>query len=271
MSIRFDPDRGKFVVRWWEGGKRRCRRFDSESDAVAFEAALGGVPSHGTQGPEADRATRALEARIARLEARRPDRTRGGVYAYAKALGADRCLGLLLLAREFDAESYEVMATALRELNPVLGADVISSDARPRQVTIEAAGARGVQARSANVPGVAIWRLLDFFDPNDLQQGTAIKLRVIGPGGRAAQTSRVFPFGGATASVDDVTVSCRLGGSTMGPTAPVTGPGIAPGAPPPPPPEACTRARRREPAPGGGNRPSRSFVRADGKRCVPPS
>jgi integrase len=87
MSIRFDPDRGKFVVRWWDDGKRRCRRFDSESDAMAFEAVLGGLPSQGTQGPEVDLATRALEARIAKLEARRPDGTRGGVYAYATTEG----------------------------------------------------------------------------------------------------------------------------------------------------------------------------------------
>ena len=30
MSVRFDHDRGKFVVRWWDDGKRRCRRFDLE-------------------------------------------------------------------------------------------------------------------------------------------------------------------------------------------------------------------------------------------------
>ena len=72
--------------------------------------------------------------------------------ADAKALGAERCLALLLLAREFDAESYEVMATALRELNPVLGADISGGDARPRRVTIEAEGARGVHVRAANTP-----------------------------------------------------------------------------------------------------------------------
>lgn len=155
--------------------------------------------------------------------------------ADAKALGPGRCLGLLLLARDFDAESYEVMATALRELNPVLGADVSIGDGNPQTVTIDAEGARGVHTRSAVTPGVAVWRLLDFFDPNDLQQGTEIKLSVRGPKGGSAQKSWGFPFaGGVTVSVDDITVSWRLGGSTMGPTAPAAGVARPAGPPPAP-------------------------------------
>ena len=57
-----------------------------------------------------------------------------------------------------------------------------------------------------------------------------------GPDGGTTQATWAFPFGGATASIDGITVSCRLGGSTMGPTAPVTGPGLPVGMPPPPPP-----------------------------------
>ena len=54
MSVRFDPHRGRFVVRWWDGGKRRCQRFASESDAVAFDAALaGGVRPSGPRSVEA--------------------------------------------------------------------------------------------------------------------------------------------------------------------------------------------------------------------------
>lgn len=41
MSVRFDPEQDKFVVRWRDGGKRRCRQFDTESEAVAFDAGLG--------------------------------------------------------------------------------------------------------------------------------------------------------------------------------------------------------------------------------------
>jgi hypothetical protein len=85
VSVRFDPDRGKFVVRWRDGGGRRCRRFDTESDAIAFDAYL--VPRVASAGPNADSATRPLEARIARLEARHSDKTRGGVYAYAAKQG----------------------------------------------------------------------------------------------------------------------------------------------------------------------------------------
>jgi hypothetical protein len=35
MSVPFDHDRVKFVVRWWGDGKARCQRFDLESDAIA--------------------------------------------------------------------------------------------------------------------------------------------------------------------------------------------------------------------------------------------
>jgi integrase len=40
MSIHFDPSRDRFVVRWREDGRRRVRRFRTESDAIAFDASL---------------------------------------------------------------------------------------------------------------------------------------------------------------------------------------------------------------------------------------
>jgi hypothetical protein len=154
----------------------------------------------------------------------------------AKALGAAQCLSLLPLARQYDPESYEVMATALREMNPVLGADVGVKEGKVTQLTLAAEGARGVQTRVANTPGVAVWRLLDFFDPNDIAAGTAIRLRVSGPES-SGELAWAFPFGGGSLTVDGVQVSVRLGGSTMGPVAPASGPGPAlAGAPPPPPP-----------------------------------
>ena len=40
MSIHFDADRGRYVVRWRQDGHRRVRRFSSEADAIDFEASL---------------------------------------------------------------------------------------------------------------------------------------------------------------------------------------------------------------------------------------
>jgi hypothetical protein len=154
--------------------------------------------------------------------------------ADAKALGAPQCLALLPLAREYDPESYEAMATALREMNPVLGADIAFKEGGVARFTLAAEGARGVQTRSANTPGVAIWRLLDFFDPNDIRAGTTIKLHVTGPDS-SGDLAWAFPFGGGSLTVDGVLISVRLGGSTRAPTAPATGPGPVAGGPPPAP------------------------------------
>ena len=40
MSIHFDPNRNRFVVRWKQDGCRRVQRFRSEADAIAFDASL---------------------------------------------------------------------------------------------------------------------------------------------------------------------------------------------------------------------------------------
>jgi hypothetical protein len=37
MSVQFDPVRQLFVVRWFERGSQRTRRFVDEADAIAFE------------------------------------------------------------------------------------------------------------------------------------------------------------------------------------------------------------------------------------------
>ena len=38
MSVHYDPDRARFVVRWRESGRQRSKRFRSEEEAVAFDA-----------------------------------------------------------------------------------------------------------------------------------------------------------------------------------------------------------------------------------------
>ena len=152
----------------------------------------------------------------------------------AKALGAQQCLALLPLARQYDAESYEAMATALRELNPLLGMDVAIGDGSAETVQIEAEGLRGVQTRSVSTPGVAAFHLLDFFDPNDLVGGAAIKVRVTGPKGGSDATTWAPPFGGKSLTVDGIAVTCRLGGSSMGVAAPAAGVPRPSAGPPPP-------------------------------------
>src|SRR3954451_16493080 len=73
--------------------------------------------------------------------------------ADAKALGAQQCLALLPLARQYDHESYEAMASALRELNPLLGIDVgMGADGAAETVQIEAEGMRGIHARTVSTP-----------------------------------------------------------------------------------------------------------------------
>jgi hypothetical protein len=42
MSVHFEPDRKRYVVRWREGGRNRSRRFRAENDAVAFDNAVHG-------------------------------------------------------------------------------------------------------------------------------------------------------------------------------------------------------------------------------------
>jgi hypothetical protein len=37
MSVQFDPVRQLFVVRWFDRGCQRTRRFVDEADAIAFE------------------------------------------------------------------------------------------------------------------------------------------------------------------------------------------------------------------------------------------
>jgi hypothetical protein len=40
VGVQYDANRDRFVVRWHEGGKKRCRRFKTEEDAAAFDATL---------------------------------------------------------------------------------------------------------------------------------------------------------------------------------------------------------------------------------------
>jgi hypothetical protein len=51
VGVQFDSNRDRFIVRWYEDGKKRCRRFETEEDAEAFDATLirsRGRPSEAT-------------------------------------------------------------------------------------------------------------------------------------------------------------------------------------------------------------------------------
>jgi hypothetical protein len=40
VGVQYDSTRDRFVVRWLEGGSKRCRRFRTEDEAEAFDATL---------------------------------------------------------------------------------------------------------------------------------------------------------------------------------------------------------------------------------------
>jgi hypothetical protein len=64
--MRYDAERGKYVVRWRENGRRRVARYDTPEEAEAHERRLGATPAlPGTPSRE----VAALAARVAELEA----------------------------------------------------------------------------------------------------------------------------------------------------------------------------------------------------------
>ena len=76
MGVQYDSKRDRFVVRWHEDGKKRCRRFQTEEEAEVFDETL-----LRSRGRPSDPAPRAL--------GRPPTQRRGdGIYPYATAKGA---------------------------------------------------------------------------------------------------------------------------------------------------------------------------------------
>ena len=43
MSVHYDPNRKRFVVRWREAGRQRSKRFRVEEDAMAFDEVSRGL------------------------------------------------------------------------------------------------------------------------------------------------------------------------------------------------------------------------------------
>jgi hypothetical protein len=86
MSVHYEPDRRRYVVRWREDGRQRARRFATEGEAESFDAE---VNPHGRAARQAARPSRtSVEARVARVQAERSSQqTQDGLYAYAARHG----------------------------------------------------------------------------------------------------------------------------------------------------------------------------------------
>jgi hypothetical protein len=90
MSVQFDSSRSRWVVRWYDAGRQRSRRFRHEQAARAFEA-----DRQQQKLAQRDTAATALVDEVKRLRARvdnverrlAPDARSCGVYPYATRAG----------------------------------------------------------------------------------------------------------------------------------------------------------------------------------------
>ena len=65
MSVQFDSSRNRWVVRWYEAGHQRSRRFAHEAPAHAFDA-----ERHEARAAARDATAARLAGELARLRAR---------------------------------------------------------------------------------------------------------------------------------------------------------------------------------------------------------
>ena len=137
MSVHFDPARGQWSVRWREDGRQRTRRFDSEDEALDFEAERGIAVDRGSRArrvAEDDAAvTRGASHGVYRYETkaglrwrfvyRRSDgslTSRRGFTSRRAALDARRAMvesvrrGEIVAARETFADFYAAFLEAKR-------------------------------------------------------------------------------------------------------------------------------------------------------------
>jgi len=90
MSVQFDSSRNRWVVRWYEAGRQRSRRFGEEPAARAVDAEQRAAKTLARQESEAELASELaqLRARVVILERQVPDDARSsGVSAYATRQG----------------------------------------------------------------------------------------------------------------------------------------------------------------------------------------
>ena len=90
MSVQFDPSRKRWVVRWYEAGRQRSRRFQDAPAARRFDAerALARATARDATTAIVARELMLLWARFDEIERQLPDDARTtGVYPYATREG----------------------------------------------------------------------------------------------------------------------------------------------------------------------------------------
>ena len=90
MSVQFDPSRKRWVVRWYEAGRQRSRRFQDAPAARRFDAERAHARAAARDATTAivARELMLLRARFDEIERQLPDDARTtGVYPYVSAPG----------------------------------------------------------------------------------------------------------------------------------------------------------------------------------------
>jgi hypothetical protein len=90
MSVQFDSSRKRWVVRWYEAGRQRSRRFADEGPARAFDEQLRTAAAAARQADDSKLAGELarLRARVDTIEQQLPDDARSsGVSAYPTRQG----------------------------------------------------------------------------------------------------------------------------------------------------------------------------------------
>jgi hypothetical protein len=88
MSVHYEKDRDRYVLRWREDGKNRSRRFADEAEAEAFDARVNPA---GSAAPRMRASRASVDERVERIDTRREtEASRGGVYPYATNDGVRR-------------------------------------------------------------------------------------------------------------------------------------------------------------------------------------
>src|SRR5215211_7568207 len=88
MSVQFDSSRSRWVVRWYEAGRQRSRRFADEPAARGFDADRRAAKTTARREAAMAGELAALRARVETLEQQLPGEARAtGVFAYATRQG----------------------------------------------------------------------------------------------------------------------------------------------------------------------------------------
>jgi hypothetical protein len=114
MSVHYDPDRKRFVVRWREAGRQRYKRFRLEEDALAFDAASHDRTRQQAAAPEPS-----------------PGASGDGVYAYSTNAG----IRYRFVFRQSDGTLSSRRGFTSRQAAAAARRNVVESVAR-REITV---------------------------------------------------------------------------------------------------------------------------------------